>query len=569
MSYRHVFLLTFWFVFALHPAVHAQEQAQGTTSPSGADAAADRWLNFQNLVSTINTAQESLSAQRKELQKARDEVERESLRAEVNRMSEDVDSLQAALEMWATGGVDMQMFEPKTNEKFDWRTELQSVFEPIVVELRRLTERPRKIERLRSEQLFFQQRLAAAEAAVKNISDYKAQAPSPELEDAFGNLESRWRKRRDDFQTRLSLINFELEELLSPDKPVGQRAGEALRELLSGRLLNLIMALGAAASVYGLLWYGNRLYTQFMARRERRRPFLARVAHLIYIVIAALLALFAAMSVLYVRGDWILLGLLLIMVVAAVLTLQRSLPGYLEEAKMLLNIGPVREGERVIYRGLPWKVQTLNVHTMLVNPVLSGGQLRLPLRELNTLVSRPQDPQEPWFPTRENDIVLLADGTYGRVLQQTPELVRLKVGATTRTYTVGAFLDAGPQNLSKEGFGVSIKLGIDYRHQKEALTAVKEKLRAYVEEHLRQDPMTGYLKDIFVDFDAAAASSLDFIVAASFSGEAASEYYGLRRLLQRLALEACNTYGWVIPFNQVVVHFAEQNGASGQAHGVG
>lgn len=312
----------------------------------------------------------------------------------------------------------MQMFMPKPEEKFDWRTELQSVFEPIVVELRRLTERPRKIERLRSEQLFFQQRVAAA---VRSLADYKSKAPSPELQDAFAGLESRWRKRRDELQNRLALVNLELQELLSPDKPAEQRADEALQTLVSGRFLNLLLALSAAASVYGLLWLGNRLYTQYVVRDERRRPFMARVIHLVYIVTAALLALFPAMSVLYVRGDWILLGLLLIMVVATAVTLQRSLPAYLKEAKLLLNLGPVREGERVLYRGLPWKVQSLNMHSVLINPLLRGGRLRLPLSELNNLVSRPQDPEEAWFPTHENDIILLADGTYGRVMQQTPE----------------------------------------------------------------------------------------------------------------------------------------------------
>jgi len=539
----------------------ADEPSPQTGDSAGA-ASAESWRNFENLVNTINGAQQELAALRKQLQQTHDDAERERLRAEVNRVSDDIDSLEAAWEMWATGGVDMQMFTPKPEEKFDWRAELQSVFEPIVVELRRLTERPRKIERLRSEQLFFQQRVAAAEAAVRNLTEYKAKAPSPELQDAFAGLESRWRKRRDDLQNRLALVNFELQELLSPDKPTEQRAGEALRELLSGRFLNLLLAVGAAALVYGLLWLGSRLYTQYVVRGERRRPFIARVVHLVYIVTAALLALFAAMSVLYVRGDWILLGLLLIMVVAAAVTLQRSLPAYLKEAKLLLNIGPVREGERVLYRGLPWKVQALNVHSVLVNPLLRGGHLRLPLNELNNLVSRPQDPEEAWFPTREDDIVLLADGTYGRVMQQTPELVQLKVGGAVRSYPVSAYLDSQPQSLSREGFGVSIKFGIDYRHQGEATTTVRGKLREDIGNGLKQDPLGQYMRDFFVEFDAAAASSLDFVIGASFSGEAAEGYHAIRRLLQRLALEACNTHDWVVPFNQMTVHLArEQEGA--------
>lgn len=516
----------------------------------------ESWRNFENLVKTINEAQQELAALRKQLQQARDDTERERLRAEVNRASEDIDSLQSAWEMWATGGVDMQMFTPKPEEKFDWRAELQSVFEPIVVELRRLTERPRKIERLRSEQAFFQQRVAAAEAAVRNLADYKGKAPTPELQDAFAGLESRWSKRRDELQNRLALVEFELQELLSPDKPAEQRAGEALQTLLSGRLLNLLLSLAAAASVYGVLWLGNRLYTQYVVRGERQRPFIARVIHLVYLVTAALLALFAAMSVLYARGDWILLGLLLIMVVAAAVTLQRSLPAYLKEAKLLLNLGPVREGERVLYRGLPWKVQALNMYSVLVNPLLRGGRLRLPLTELDTLVSRPQDPQEVWFPTRENDIVLLADGTFGRVVQQTPELVQLKVGAALRNYPVAAYLDAQPQNLSQEGFGVSIKFSIDYRHQAEATTTIREQLREYIGKGLAQDPLSAHMKDYFVEFDTAATSSLDFVIGASYSGEAAEGYYTLRRLLQRLALEAANLHGWLIPFTQMTVHLA-------------
>lgn len=550
VRYRNIFIAALLAV--LSAAAWAAEPQQ---SPA---ADADNWRNFENLVNTISTAQQELTALRKQLQRAADDSERERLRAEVNRKAADIDSLETAWEMWATGGVDMQMFAPKSEEKFDWRSELQSVFEPIVAELRRLTERPRKIERLRSEQLFFEQRLAAAEAAVQNIAEYKKSAPSAELEDAFSGLEGRWVKRRDDLKGRLALVNFELQELLAPANPTSQQAGEALRELLSGRFLNLLLAVGAAAAVYGVLWLGNRLYSQYVVRGARRRPFIARVIHLVYLVTAALLALFAAMWVLYVRGDWILLGLLLIMLVGAALTLQRSLPAYLKEAKMLLNIGPVREGERVIYRGLPWKVQSLNVYSTLVNPALRGGQLRLPLDELNTLLSRPQDEQEDWFPTREDDVVLLADGTYGRVVQQTPELVQLRVGGALRSYPVAAFLDSHPQNLSREGFGVSIKFGIDYRHQAEALTVIKERLHQHVEQGLRQDVATAaYLKDITVDFDAAAPSSLDFVVAAAYTGAAADGYHRLRRLLQRFAIEAATERGWVIPYDQLTVHLAK------------
>lgn len=548
--------LCFICVLSLSTAGAQEGGADAAPPPSQTTGKADTWRHFENLVSTIAEAREDVAALRKQLQGTDDELERERIRAELNRLAADIESLQSAWEMWATGGVDTQMFTPKPDQKFDWREELQSVFEPIVVELRRLTERPRKIERLRSEQAFYQQRFAAAESALKSIVDYKTKAPTAELAAAFAALEARWQKRRDDLQSRLQLTNFELEELLAPSRPAEEKAGEALQELLSGRLVNLLLALLAAALSYGGLWLLNRAYSQYMLRRGRKRPFLARAAHLAFLLTALILALFAAMAVLYVRGDWILLGLLLIVLVGAALTLQRSLPGYLKEAKVLLNIGPVREGERVIYNGLPWKVQALNMYSTLVNPLLRGGRVLLPVSELSNLVSRRYEEGEPWFPSRENDFVVLSDSTYGRVLQQTPELVQLRVAGAIKTYPAGAFLDQQPQNLSLEGFAVMTTFGVDYQHQGEVTEAIRASLEAYIRERLRASPYGGYLKDVLVDFNAAAASSLDFFLWAAFTGEAAEFYYRIRRLLQRLAVEACNAHGWVIPFNQVTLHMA-------------
>jgi small-conductance mechanosensitive channel len=62
---------------------------------------------------------------------------------------------------------------------------------------------------------------------------------------------------------------------------------------------------------------------------------------------------------------------------------------------------------------------------------------------------------------------------------------------------------------------------------------------------------------VLVEFDHAGASSLDVAIFALFSGEAAPSYYKMRRLLNRLAVEACNRHGWTIPFTQLTVHQAK------------
>ena len=565
MKSYSILLSAFVLLFASLALSAAGEDASGEAAAGGQETtqiSPETWRSFENLFGAISQAEQDLASLRQRLNEAKDDAERERIRNDINLMESNIDSLQLAWEMWATGGVDLQLFSPKKEEKFDWRQEIQSVFEPIVVEMRRLTERPRKVERLRTQQAFYEQRLATAEAALQNIDGYKSKAPSADLKGAFGDLDARWRKRRDDIKNQLSLINLQLEELQSPNQPAEERATKVLKELLSGRFVNLLLAVLAASLIFGLMRLFNRLYMRMVLKRGRRRPFLARVAHLSFILISGVLALLAGMAVLYLRDDWILLGLLFIILMGVALTLQRTLPAYIKEAKVLLNIGPVREGERVIYHGLPWKLQSLNMYSTLVNPELRGGRLLLPLSELTTMISRAQDADEPWFPTRENDFVVLSDQTYGRVMLQTPEVVRLRVAGAVRSYPVGAFLDSHPQNLSLHGFAIIMKFGIDYRHQPGVTTDIREKFTDYLAAHLKDSDFGRHLKDFFVEFDEAAASSLNFFVWAAFGGEAAESYGRIRRLLQRLAVDACNANDWVIPFNQVTVHLASEGEAS-------
>lgn len=534
--------------------------SQDEQAPSS-EQQAEIWHNFDNLITTMEHVQQELSQARHAMAMAQVESERVKAAAEVESLSNELSSLQLAWEMWATGGVDLQLFTPSAQQeqkKFDWREELQSVFEPILVELRRLTERPRKMERLRTEQAYYRQRLTAAEAALTSVSNYHIKAPTPELVSAFASLEDRWKKRRDDLQTRLDLANFELQELMAPRSDQEERALETLKQIFTGRLLNLLLAVLAGAVVYSLFWKLNQLYVRYLMRRGRKPRFLTRVVHLSLVLIATLLALLAGVAVLYTQGDWILLGLFIIILVGLALVLQRALPAYITEARLMLNIGPVREGERVIYHGLPWRVQTLRMQATLVNPLLSGGVLRLPLRELTPLVSRAADEREPWFPTRENDYVLLNDDAYGQVILQTPETVQLRIATAIKSFVTQSFVDQSPKNLSLEGFSVILHFGVDYQYQAEVTGVIRDTLEKELAAGLQREPQGKYLQGLVVEFAEAGASSLDFIAIATFSPQAAESYLHLRRLLQRLALDACNHHGWAIPFNQMTVHLARE-----------
>jgi hypothetical protein len=59
-----------------------------------------------------------------------------------------------------------------------------------------------------------------------------------------------------------------------------------------------------------------------------------------------------------------------------------------------------------------------------------------------------------------------------------------------------------------------------------------------------------------VKFLSAAASSLDYELSADMTGESAARYRDVVRALPRIAVDACNEYGWVIPFTQITLHQA-------------
>jgi hypothetical protein len=128
-----------------------------------------------------------------------------------------------------------------------------------------------------------------------------------------------------------------------------------------------------------------------------------RISDVLAFFLAVLISMSGIILVFYVRGDWLLLTLVLIFLVGIAWAGKTALPPYLEQIRMILNIGAVREGERIIYQGVPWKVSSIGFFTYFQNPLLHGGKLRIPIRHIMDLISRPADPKEKWFPMEADD----------------------------------------------------------------------------------------------------------------------------------------------------------------------
>jgi hypothetical protein len=554
--YRRWFLALIFTCVVPMVCLAQQDDVGAAASAETAETVADKWQHLDALVETINRKRHELTAHQRELADTQDPAGRERLETEIDQISADLDSLQTAWEMLATGGANLNIFGVKVDKAFNWREELQSVFEPLLSEMKRLTERPRRIEQLRQDQNFYQRRLDVAKEAVASIEGFRQEAPTAALKKAFATTEDRWRERRDDLANSVHLIELELQQMLSGNGQSQFRSLDALKELLTGRVLNLLLAIAVMVLVYLLLRGAAQLYNRRVIRTARRRGIMMRLGNLLFFLFTTLLVLLAGMTVLYMRGDWVLLGLFIIILIGAAWALQRSLPRFVEEAKLMLNLGAVREGERLIYRELPWRVKSLGFYCTLVNPLLDGGTLLLPLRDLVGFNSREYVDDEPWFPTQNGDYVVLDNGSYGQVMRQTPEVVQLRVLGAIKTWRASAFIDQNPRNLSQQGFTLVLTFGLDYQHQPDITTTVRETLEQELQTAIEESDMVASLTSLAVEFSQAGASSLDLAVITSFNGDAADRYFPLQRLLQRLAVEACNRHGWVIPFNQITVHQA-------------
>jgi hypothetical protein len=137
-------------------------------------------------------------------------------------------------------------------------------------------------------------------------------------------------------------------------------------------------------------------------------------------------------------------------------------------------------------------------------------------------------------------------------------MVQMQVLGAFKHYSATDFIAQNPRNLTLQGFTLMVPFGLDYQHQGAIVDVIPQMLETALRDGIAASDNAAHLVSIGVEFSQAGASSLDLVIVAAFSGEAAGNYFKLQRLLQRLAVEACNANGWVIPFNQITVHSAAE-----------
>lgn len=546
-----VYLLT-----VLAASANAQDQSGvPPVLPDGASVQTVRLSELAELLEKKTTQRDDL----KQLLEGASEGSMVQERNTLKNLNRDIARLNTTFETVALGDTDTSLLDPQEDENTDWRQDLIDILDPLIESLKSVTERPRQLAELRETNFLNQSKLAVAKAAQAELQEI----PIGELDETTSTLVTdliaKWQSEKDQLEQEILVGNSQLERLTADQQSFFSGVWPATRAFLLGRGLTLAIAIGVAFMTWIImrtLWW---IYTtRFTNKDIRRNKTWFRLLEYSYYLLTTIVTFVAVLAVLYIREDLLLIALSLLLIIGAVLSFRQFLPRYIREARLLLNLGSVREDERVIYNGLPWQVMSLNLHSVLRNPALDGV-IRLPLDRISDLVSRPVK-NNLWFPSNRGDYVILPDGLLGQIKHQTPDLVEISIrGGMSMTYNTSDFYSINLINLSRdETFGVSVTFGLDYELQAISLTEIPAALEAEVNKVLTDAGYTKQLKSLLVELSAANSSSLDFIVFATLSSKVAKDYYKLQRLLQQACVAVSNDKGWTIPFPQLTVHQSTQ-----------
>jgi hypothetical protein len=547
MKFRSLLILFLctW-VFAL-PTAHIA----ATVTDDGAYAA--KIEDLDSLLQSINNTKRIISATQ-DLLKRPEAVGRESeLQARLADLSQKLREMEVGFERLSTG-VDPLPFTEEKGEEISWHQELTDLLSPLVREVKKVTSRPRELEKLRVKLQMYKDRLRTAEKAKRQLLALMTQATTPQLTEYLNGMVRSWDQKGQEIATKIAVITQQINEILGSQKSFMQSLKDLTRVFFKGRGKNIFLAVLAFALVWIGLHYLHKPILKLSPFHKKGRTFPARVFDLLYILFKVFFSFFIFVGVLYCLGDWVMLSLAVIFALGVAWAFKQSLPRVWNEAALMLNFGTVREGEVVVYNGILYEVLSINMHTHLRNRNLDGGLVRLHIKDLVGLRSRPAFEDEVWFPSKRGDWVVLGDATYGEVVAQTPEMVQVRMlGGATKSYKAQEYLSQSPTNLS-QGFRIRATFGLDYQHQ----AIITKEIPSVIEKALL-DGLTdqGYgdgIDRIRVEFLIAGASSLDLAVLAEFKGTEGSRYMVLDRAIQRICVETCSAHDWVIPFQQVTVH---------------
>ena len=538
-------------LLAINPIVTlAQQETFELQSQSAVEQTLSTLRKFSQLRTSLEAQIEEVEQQ---LNASDFDSEKQELKKELTDLENDLDSLKENFVEIASG-ISFAAVSNDVQQKFNLQSEMLALMEPLVREMKHMTSDVRKKSDLREIIAFYKLQIPKAESAIENVAILLQQAENEAVAANLQDTLASWKRQHDKMESQLQAVELQLNRMESEEISFTESSQNYLKRFFQERGLYLTQALGVVFAILML----SRLLRAMLVRivpgyRREPRSFRIRLVDLLHRLLTIVLMIIGPMVIFYIAEDWVLFSLGILLLLGAAWTLRTAVPRYWQQFLIYLNIGSVRESERIVYDGLPWKVKKIDLFTQLYNPV-SGIRQRIAIENLVDLQSRPALPHEPWFPCSVGDWVILSDGVRGEVLGISQELIELQQrGGAHKTYLTPDFLSLSPLNLSKT-FRIKEVLGVSYDLQASSTGSMLQTLKTHLIKQIRNEGYESDLMQLNVEFQAANTSSLDLVVIADFKGAQAPFYNRLRRAIQRWCVDCCSENHWEIPFTQVTMH---------------
>ena len=508
-----------------------------------------------SLLDLQKNLREQIDLTKNKLENSTSEAEKETLQNEITQLDKQLSETMNDFERIATG-VEPALFAEKKPETFSWKNEVSSLLEPAIKELKRFTIKARSKSNLKEKIIELKLLANTASEAVDHLQDVIKETPDDLVHDEVTALLPEWQNAEERLRNKLELAQRELANLEAQEVSLVETSSRSIREFFKNRGVYLIMAIATSISIliacrllYGLIL---KLYFR-LGKKKDQRSFQIRLLYVVFQVLSVVLAVIGLFFVLYLAEDWFLLSIAIVFFIGMSWTVRQGLPRLWQQGRLMLNVGSVREKERLILHGVPWRVDSINVFCKLVNPALEI-ELRVPIEDLIGMVSRPYNQAEQWFPCKKGDWIVINGASRARVVSLSHEQVEVvERGGKRVTYPTDTFLEACPVNLSRN-FRLRVPFGISYSLQKLATSEIPMILKDYLLKRMEQEGYQNSCLNLQVEFFQANSSSLDLIVLADLEGQVADISKRIERAIQKWCVECCTLNDWEIPFPQLTIH---------------
>jgi hypothetical protein len=507
--------------------------------------------NISNTKKRINYIKRKFNSEKSQSRKKIFENELYTLSNDLNKLESDFVFLSTGFRIEVNSG-------SEDRKKVNLVDDFQDLLAPIIQSLRRVSERPRKIEGLRNDILHLEEENKELRQGINNISNLIKVNKINNVNSSLKKTKRFLVEELESNKITLQSAQKQLDKELKSEDSIINRVGSLIGNFLKTKGKNVLLAL----LFFSLSWWIVSVGFRKLLESEKLGKHIGEIRRSFEIISSGLslfVGLISALGVLYLLNDWLLVTVFVLVFTVIALSFKQFAPRYVEEARLILNLGTVRESERITYQGIPWTVKKIGVQCLLENPHLTNGLWRIRAKDLVSFSSRSTNATERLFPSKLGDWVIVDDKYYGKVEEQTPEYVNLRlIEGSSMYFKTNQYLEKNIENLS-DGYAITFSFGIDYKHQKLVTTDIPISLQSYMndifKEYLEKEkPEVGNIK---VDFDYVSDHSLKLFVRVFLHGNASHSKERYSRKIQATLVDFCNKNSLRIPFQQLHVSMSD------------